>query len=347
MLYSYQIRASMRNKAGFTLVELLVVIAIIGVLIALLLPAVQAARESARRLQCLNQLKQIGLASLNHESAHGYLPSSGWGWRWQGDPNLGYGKQQPGGWAYDLLDFMEQGNIRSIGQGTPVVVTFSQDDPRLRMVRTPIEGFNCPTRRATALYPFVRNDYLAQNLRSCNTRFGCEVGRSDYQINSGNRRAGETTGPESYDEAETYDWGHFEDAAEMSGISHARSEVRLAQITDGTTHTMLVGEKYLNPDRYLDGNDPADDQNILLGMDRDVNGFTGTGNDNNDNEVYRPQQDRPGLLLEGYEFGSAHPGVFNLVHCDGSTASISFDIDDLAFFVLGGRNDDDRGSSLP
>ncbi|MGI9324853.1 MAG: DUF1559 domain-containing protein [Pseudomonadales bacterium] len=344
----------MRNKPGFTLVELLVVIAIIGVLVALLLPAVQAARESARRLQCLNQLKQIGLASLNHESAYGYLPSSGWGWRWQGDPNLGYGKQQPGGWAYNLLDFMEQGNIRSIGQGTPVVVTFSPDDPRLQMASTPIEGFNCPTRRDAVLYPFVRNDYLGHNLRSCNTRFKCQVGRSDYQINSGNRQIkignnyhGETTGPDSYDAAETYDWHGFDDPALISGVSSARSEIRLAQITDGTSHTMLVGEKYLNPDRYTDGHDPADDQNILLGMDRDVNGFTGTGTDNNDNEVYLPQQDRPGLILTGYEFGSAHPGVFNLVHCDGSTSSVSFDIDDLAFYVLGGRDDGERGTTLP
>ena len=92
----------------------------------------------------------------------------------------------------------------------------------------------------------------------------------------------------------------------------------------------------------FDGHDPADDQNILLGMDRDVNGFTGTGTDNNDNEVIRPYQDRPGLLLTGYEFGSAHPGVFNIVHCDGSAASISFDIDDQTFYVLGGRNDGDR-----
>jgi len=93
----------MRSRRGFTLIELLVVIAIIAVLIALLLPAVQAAREAARRSQCINNLKQIGLASMNYESANECLPASttfptsqcqGWGWSF--------------GWATSILPQMEQ-----------------------------------------------------------------------------------------------------------------------------------------------------------------------------------------------------------------------------------------------
>jgi len=75
------------SRPGFTLVELLVVVTIIGILIALLMPAVQGARESARRAKCANNLKQLGLGCLAHHEKYGFYPSGGWGHKWVGDPD--------------------------------------------------------------------------------------------------------------------------------------------------------------------------------------------------------------------------------------------------------------------
>ena len=101
-------------ETGFTLVELLVVITIIGILIALLLPAVQAAREAARRLQCSNNLKQLGLGVLEHEESQGVFPSGGFGSKWVGDSDRGLGVRQPGSWMFSILPFIELDNLFQI-----------------------------------------------------------------------------------------------------------------------------------------------------------------------------------------------------------------------------------------
>ena len=140
----------MRRPTGFTLVELLVVIAIIGVLVALLLPAVQAAREAARRTQCINHLKQIALAMQNHHDAHKHFPSGGWGVRWQPHPDRGTGISQPGGWTYPLLPFLEETAVHEMGGGvgrdndTSTVLLNANRD----RAQKPITVWNCPSRRA-------------------------------------------------------------------------------------------------------------------------------------------------------------------------------------------------------
>ena len=138
------------KRNAFTLVELLVVIAIIGILIALLLPAVQAAREAARNMECKNHLKQIGLAFHNHESAHGHFPTGGWGWHWCGDPERGFGDRQPGGWHYNILPYIELGDIHDMGSGESYAMKLIAGGERNQI---PISTFNCPSRRAAKAYP--------------------------------------------------------------------------------------------------------------------------------------------------------------------------------------------------
>ena len=113
-------RRDRQQSSGFTLIELLVVIAIIGILIALLLPAVQAAREAARAAKCSSQVKQLATACLTHADTHGHLPAGGWGWRWAGDPDRGFGQRQPGGWMYNILPFIELDAIHELGAGIPL-----------------------------------------------------------------------------------------------------------------------------------------------------------------------------------------------------------------------------------
>jgi type II secretory pathway pseudopilin PulG len=136
-----------------TLVEVLVVIAIIGVLIGLLLPAVQSARESARRSTCQSNLKQMGLGSQVHEQAYGFLPTGGWGWRWVGDPDRGFDKRQTGGWAFNLLPFVEQQAVRDLGRGLQDPAA-KADQAAIRL-STPLPIFNCPSRRPATLWPVV------------------------------------------------------------------------------------------------------------------------------------------------------------------------------------------------
>jgi len=313
---------------GFTLVELLVVITIIGILIALLLPAVQSAREAARRSQCANHLKQLGLAALEHEQAHGYFPSAGWGWAWIGDPDRGFGQSQPGSWAYNLLPYLEQQALHDMGLGK----TDSEKMQILaQMSSTPVETFYCPSRRRAMAYrkrSYTLADYGLGGSGQCYNAANVAVhARSDYVGNGGDTVVTWGSGPPP---AQAYAGQGFRDMSGSTGIFHQRSMITMAEVRDGASNTYLFGEKYLNPDHSLDGEDYGDDQSCWAGDDYDMQAWTRTDQ--------TPMQDRPGYS-QPWRFGSAHPAGWQVVFCDGSVHTISYAIDPETHRRLGNRKD--------
>ena len=313
-------------KKGFTLVELLVVVAIVGGLVGLLLPAVQSARESARRVHCSNNLKQLGLAALGLEFSHGIFPTGGWGWDWVGDGDRGFGREQPGSWLYSLLPFMEQGGLYSMASdGQPDVVTEVQRSGAGVLLRTPLSFINCPTRRSASLFPGVQSIVNADS--------GSGFVRSDYAGNSG-AGLGEGPGPSSLVSARSYGWS---DMSSYGGVIYLRSGVRAVQVGDGLSKTYLLGEKYLNPDHYLTGGDFSDNENAYSGNDNDNLRMCWVDlSDVSRNSV--PMRDVSGVGDSG-RFGSAHAGVVNFVFCDGSVRAVGFDVDPVSHYRLGHRRD--------
>ena len=310
-----------KRVRGFTLVELLVVIAIIGILIALLLPAIQAAREAARRMECKNHLKQMALGCLHHESSLRFFPTGGWGWGWIGDPDLGFGTRQPGGWVFNILPYMDLKPLYNMSKG---LTGTDKANVNNALYRTPIADFNCPTRRAPIVYanaPYM----LGQNVPQYG-QLTLGAARSDYAINSGTTSCQIYYGPGTLADglSSTYGWP---DVSTLDGISFQRSMIKLKEVINGTSHTYLVGEKYLSPDNYYNG--LAWDDNSCL--------FTGFEDDNFRSTYYLPYRDQPGYGGPGCSFGSAHAGVCNFAFCDGSVRGVTYDVDANIHLYRGNR----------
>jgi prepilin-type N-terminal cleavage/methylation domain-containing protein/prepilin-type processing-associated H-X9-DG protein len=347
-----------RGAFGFTLVELLVVITIIGILIALLLPAVQAAREAARLMQCSNNIKQLSLGQISHEQHFGYFPSGGWSWEWTGDPDRGPGRDQPANWAYAILPYIEQQPLHDLGMdGQPDTLTTEQMAGAATRCQQPLSGFYCPTRRQPLVFPFwvgwvgVPCYDSGGGYTSYNSDRITLAARTDYAANAGDQSiCWLAWNPANMAQAITWttskSWPNIETAAAgvlgpASGVCYFRSQVTMSDISDGASNTYLLGEKYLNPDSYFNGTDHADNESVFCGYDNDTHRLTYCNEQNladPTNLYYVPQQDTPGNE-NYYCFGSAHAAGFNISFCDGSVRFMNYTIDMATHHRLGNRHD--------
>lgn len=297
-----------RSRHGFTLVELLVVIAIIAVLIGLLLPAIQAAREAGARAACRNNLKQIGLGFHTHHDALQALPlggedDGGFSRTWDGaSPAVLH--QQSWGWAYQILPYIEE---EALWRNPSDSVVAS----------TPIKIYFCPSRRAPAwrtMYPpgeGSRGYYLAQiDYAGCGGAKNSYI--NDYQPNNG--------------------------ALVRPNINP--SIVLDAGIPDGTSSTMMVAEKYFNPtDSDGGGGDWA---GYVDGWWKDTIRWT-RGSDwwsytVVDLPPLRDCQEVRAVQNPAIRFGSAHPSGMNALFADGSVRPIHYSVDINVYKAVSTRN---------
>ncbi len=303
------------DRRAFTLIELLVVIAIIGVLIALLVPAVQKVREAAARAQCQNNLKQLGLAFHNYHDQHKHLPSGG---------RKVYGYQI--GWAKDVFPFIEQDNaanrIESYNPGGTISPFRFYDPPHNgndAFFTTPIPNFICPSSELGTGSPDIAD--------------GNGVNRSQqsalhYRGVGGSSTVGMIQG---YYNGTATNWRSYC----TSGVIYPESEVRLVKITDGTSSTLMIGEC----SSTLDGWVPTTEG--WGGIQSWVWGFYYYGSDApsdpSANKGYlmldtkyirRPIQYGGSFDYNDTPFRSAHAGGgANFAFCDGSVHFLTPNID--------------------
>ena len=340
------------GKRGFTLVELLVVIAIIGILIGMLLPAVQQVREAARRTQCLNNMRQIGIAALNFESAHQKFPTAGGCSDAYHDPNQEfrplYGFEN-GGWMYQCLPFMEQNNIYDLRNangwwgGTP------------SMVESAIPTFNCVSRgdrfATYNLFTVRLNDYAGV--------MGPYADENGDVPNYGlTFSSGSNPNPAERQTVWTgiiAKGGHAQTSTSPASVTNYGG-IDFGQITDGSSNTFMFVEKAVNAQYYSFSRDnqykdwwdtgyyhTADFTTLRIFSMPSSSAWFGP----EEFGLISDTATRPAGWVDGFSdgrtrelgFGSAHPGTTNAIMGDGSTHSISNTTDTLTLIRLGKRAD--------
>lgn len=323
------------HRRGFTFVELLVVTSISGILAAILLPAVQAAREAGRRATCQNNLRQIGTALELHVAATKRLPSGGWGHEWTGVPGRGSDKNQPGGWVYSILPYLELDDLHELGLHQ--IGTAREEAYSLRLA-TPLSMFSCPSRRVCAIWEVAGNYGYAGTPRPYG--HASRIARSDYAINGGSSYVLSFPGPSTLEMGDdpVY-WRNVTYVGKFSGVSHLRTAALLSSFDDGLSKTYLTGEKMIDPANYESGLSPGDNDSIYSGYTNDLHRFAGMAGSS---QPWMPPVpdgveniDPPGFV----RFGSAHGDGLHMANCDGAVKFISFDIDPEVHFRAGHRRD--------
>ncbi|WP_254513182.1 DUF1559 domain-containing protein [Anatilimnocola floriformis] len=268
-----------RGSWGFTLVELLVVIAIIGVLVALLLPAVQAAREAARRMQCQNNLKQMALAAHNHHDTYLYFPNAGSDGPTRtccnADDRRGWS------WAFQLLPFIEQQNV--FDQTSDAVVNLAA-----------IKSHYCPTRRPPAKYG--------------------SSAKNDYAANGGN-----VIGEYGKEGCFIRQWATVSTTTPLS--TPVDQQRRMADLLDGTSQTLMIGEKQVHPTTWGTAGGDNEPWNNA-GWDECIVRF---GSETPQPDHLHPDSTQPTFWSR--RFGSTHPGGVNVARADGSVINVTFSVD--------------------
>jgi prepilin-type N-terminal cleavage/methylation domain-containing protein len=334
----------MRSRA-FTLVELLVVIAIIGVLVALLLPAVQAAREAARRSQCMNNLKQIGLGCLNFQSTNKAFPTAG-GVVEQfikaaelSKPLYGF---ETASWMYQILPFIEQQAIYNGRRGDGGA---NAGFIKTGLISKPVAAFNCPSRSnrtgIAGIDVYALGDY-AGVMANWN-----DPGWQGFSWQT-------TAAPKPNEE--TLVWtgilvkGGQINAQQTPPTVWKFPTVDFKSIEDGSSNTILVAEKAAPMDRYSVTSAPVwphwELYGYYVGADWPVMRLFGAlrpGEANAAGEVpIMPDSQVRGTPTQPVQeigFGSAHPSIICSVWGDGSTRPISMSADLLVLDHLGKRAD--------